>query len=185
MAESKEDEIIRKYINCGAYYRCSLCGHDIQSFNDSDFDLAFTRGKLIGHYNDKHKQYDQSEANKVKELLNEANQTGYAMPPHSMDFPTFDEFFDKLILECRGMRDTKGKEYAHSTSRFTNFDRASERLGISRLMVANVYLHKHLDAIDSYILHKETYSGENIRGRIVDAITYLCLIAGMIEAESQ
>lgn len=98
-----------------------------------------------------------------------------------MTFPEFDDFFEALIDECRSMRDTKGKEYAHSVSRFANFDRTAERLGISREMVANVYLDKHLDAIDSYIMHKETYSGENIRGRIVDAIVYLSLIAGMIE----
>lgn len=98
-----------------------------------------------------------------------------------MTFPEFDTFFEGLIDECREMRDTKGKEYAHSESRFANFDRASERLGIGRDMVANVYLHKHLDAIDSYILCKESYSGENIRGRIKDAMVYLSLIAGMID----
>lgn len=98
-----------------------------------------------------------------------------------MTFPEFDSFFEALIDECRSMRDTKGKEYAHSASRFANFDRTSERLGISREMVANVYLDKHLDAIDSYIMHKESYSGENIQGRIVDAMVYLSLIAGMIE----
>lgn len=100
-----------------------------------------------------------------------------------MTFQEFDQFFDRIFEECKFLRDTKGKEYAHSTSRFANFDRAAERLGISRTMVANVYLHKHLDAIDSYILNRESYSGENIRGRITDAITYLCLVAGMIEED--
>jgi hypothetical protein len=100
-------------------------------------------------------------------------------------FADFDTFFDNFIEECKKMRDTKGKEYAHSQSRFANFNRASERLGITREMVANVYLHKHLDAIDSYILRKETYSGENIRGRLIDAVTYLILIAGMIELEKK
>ena len=97
-----------------------------------------------------------------------------------MTFPEFDAHFDNLIAECKIMRDSKGKEYAHSTNRFANFDRAAERLGISRQMVLNVYLHKHLDSIDSYVQHDEAYSGENIRGRIVDAITYLCLLSGMI-----
>lgn len=100
-----------------------------------------------------------------------------------MTFPEFDKFFDTLIEECRGMRDTKGKEYAHSESRFANFDRAAERLGISRTMAASVYLYKHLDAIDSYIKTGTVHS-EAIRGRIVDAITYLTLIAGMIDEEA-
>ena len=105
------------------------------------------------------------------------------LTPHTDDttFADFDNFFDEFINDCKKMRDTKGKEYAHSTSRFANFNRASERLGITREMVANVYLHKHLDAIDSFILHKEEYSGENIRGRLIDAVTYMILIAGMIE----
>ncbi len=101
----------------------------------------------------------------------------------STTFEDFEKYFDQFFADCQKMRDTKGKEYAHSTSRFANFNRAAERLGISREMVANVYLHKHLDAIDSYIMHKETYSGENIRGRLIDAVTYLILIGGMIELQ--
>lgn len=81
------------------------------------------------------------------------------------------------------MRDTKGKEYAHSESRFANFDRGAERLGISRTMILNVYLHKHLDAIDSYVKTGQVHS-EAIRGRIVDAITYLGLLAGILEEEA-
>jgi hypothetical protein len=101
-----------------------------------------------------------------------------------MTFPEFNKFFDQLVDTCKGIQDTKGKEYAHSEShRFANFDRAAERLGISREMVANVYLHKHLDSIDNYILNRETYSGEHIQGRIVDAIVYLSLIAGMISEQ--
>lgn len=100
-----------------------------------------------------------------------------------MTFPEFDEFFESLIVDCKAMRDTKGKEYAHSLSRFANFDRAAERLGISRLVVANVYLHKHLDSVDSYIKNGLVFSTESFRSRIVDAITYLSLIAGMAADE--
>lgn len=101
-----------------------------------------------------------------------------------MTWPEFDKFFDEFFEECKKMRDTKGREYAHSTSRFANFDRGSERLGIPREMVVNVYLHKHLDAIDSYVLHRETYSGENPRGRFIDAVVYLILMAGMDQETS-
>lgn len=98
-----------------------------------------------------------------------------------VNWPEFDAHFDKVVKVCCSMRDTKGKEYAHSTDRFANFNRAAERLGISREMVLNVYLHKHLDAIDSFILNNKEYSGEGIQGRIRDAITYLLLLDGMIE----
>lgn len=97
-----------------------------------------------------------------------------------MTFPEFDKFFDAFVLQCMEMRDTKGKEYAHGDSRFANFDRGAERLGITREMVANVYLHKHLDSIDSFIATGKVHS-ENIRGRFIDAVTYLILMAGMVE----
>lgn len=78
------------------------------------------------------------------------------------------------------MKDTKGKEYANSTSRFANFDRLAERLGVSNLIVGWVYITKHLDSIESFIKTGRTFSTEPIEGRLVDAITYLTLIAGMI-----
>lgn len=101
-----------------------------------------------------------------------------------MTFAEFDEFQAALIAEVVKIKDTKGKEYANSESRFANFDRLSAKLGISRIQVCNVYMTKHLDAIDSYCKNGTYYSNENIRGRIVDAITYLTLLAGMI-AESE
>jgi hypothetical protein len=98
-----------------------------------------------------------------------------------MTFNEFDKFQEQLLKQVVEMKNTKGKEYANSESRFANFDRLSVRLNISNLAVALVYLTKHMDAIESYIARGRTYSTETIQGRIVDAITYLTLIAGMIE----
>ena len=43
-----------------------------------------------------------------------------------------------------------------------------------------VYLLKHIDGISSFVNgHKS--QREDIRGRITDAIVYLCLLWGMIE----
>lgn len=100
-----------------------------------------------------------------------------------MTFPEFDKFQEELLKEVVVMKDTKGKEYANSESRFANFDRLAIRLNLSNIKVALVYLTKHMDAIESYISRGRTYSTETIRGRIVDAITYLTLIAGMIEEQ--
>jgi hypothetical protein len=96
-------------------------------------------------------------------------------------FDEFDKFQDDLLKEVKNMGATKGKEYANSKSRFANFTRLSERLNIKPTAVALVYLTKHMDAIESYISRGRTYSTETIQGRIVDAITYLTLIAGMVE----
>lgn len=98
-----------------------------------------------------------------------------------MTFPEFDKFFDEFVQECRGMRDTKGKEYANSTSRFANFDRLSAALELNRLKIAQVYVQKHLDSLNAYIKTGQVSSSENIRGRIIDIVTYMILIAGMIE----
>ena len=98
-----------------------------------------------------------------------------------MTFEQFDEYQKKLIDECIGMRDTKGKEYAHSKDRFANFNRLSEELGLKNYQIGWVYAKKHLDSIASYMKEGKTFSSEEIRGRFVDAIVYLTLIAGMVE----
>lgn len=100
-----------------------------------------------------------------------------------MTFPEFDKFFDEFVEECRKMRDTKGKEYARDVSRFANFDRLAQRKKLPRLTIADVYLTKHMDAIESYLQTGQIHSDERIRGRFVDAVTYLILMAGMAAEE--
>jgi len=99
-----------------------------------------------------------------------------------MTHEQFDDFQNTLLRKVVGMRDTKGKEYSNSESRFANFDRAAAELGLTNIQVAWVYTKKHLDGIASYCRTKKVLS-EPIEGRIVDAIVYLTLIAGMIEEE--
>jgi hypothetical protein len=82
------------------------------------------------------------------------------------------------------MGDTKGKEYANSESRFANFDRAADELGLTNIQVAWVYVKKHLDGIASFCRTQKEFS-EPIEGRIVDAIVYLTLIAGMIAEKEE
>ena len=98
-----------------------------------------------------------------------------------MNFQEFDKFQEKLLAEVVGMRNTKGKEYAIENDRFANFNEDAQINGVDRLICANIFLNKHLRSIRSYIRNKQTYSNESIRGRFVDAIVYLTLIAGMIE----
>jgi hypothetical protein len=98
-----------------------------------------------------------------------------------MTFEQFDKFQAQLLTEVVKMKDTKGREYTNSVSRFANFDRLAAELGLTNTQIAWVYLVKHLDSLKQYIRTGKTYSTEPIQGRIVDAITYLTLIAGMIE----
>jgi hypothetical protein len=102
-----------------------------------------------------------------------------------MTFEAFDKFSDTLLAEVRGMSTTKGREYAGDGDRFDNFNRLAARMSIGREKIWQVYFTKHLDAIESYLVHGYTQSNEPIRGRIVDAITYLTLLAGMLEEGEQ
>jgi hypothetical protein len=97
-----------------------------------------------------------------------------------MTFEQFDQFQQALIAEVTEMRDTKGKEYANDADRFANFRRLSAQIGMKDYQIGWVYGVKHLDAIASYMKSGREFSSEGIRGRFVDAITYLTLIAGMI-----
>lgn len=91
------------------------------------------------------------------------------------------DLMDKVFDECRVVRGQGQMEYAHrDDNAFANFERVAERLGVSREQVLLVYLEKHLDGIHAYVKgHKS--QREDVRGRIKDAIVYLCLLRGMVE----
>ena len=78
------------------------------------------------------------------------------------------------------MRAAGQKEYARKTSNaFANFERVADHIECTREKVLMVYLLKHIDGISSFVNgHKS--QREDVRGRITDAITYLCLLWGMI-----
>jgi hypothetical protein len=103
-----------------------------------------------------------------------------------MTFDEFDKIAEQIVTQVRRMRETKGREYSQTADRFDNFNRLAARLNLPRNKVLLVYLTKHLDAIESYVQNGRTCSSEPIFGRIVDAITYLMLLGGMIaEDEAQ
>jgi hypothetical protein len=103
-----------------------------------------------------------------------------------MTFDEFDRIAERIVTQVRRMSETKGKEYSQTANRFDNFNRLAARLNLPRNKVLLVYLTKHLDAIESYVQNGQTYSSEPVFGRIVDAITYLMLLGGMIaEDEAQ
>lgn len=86
----------------------------------------------------------------------------------------------RVFEELKNLRKAGQKEYAGGEDAFGNFNRLSDRLGISREKVLWVYFVKHLDGIESYMNgHKS--QRENVRGRINDAMVYLTLLRGMIE----
>ena len=81
------------------------------------------------------------------------------------------------------MREAGQKEYARKQNNaFANFERVANHIDSSKEKVLMVYLLKHIDGISSFVNgHKS--QREDVRGRITDAIVYLCLLWGMIDAE--
>lgn len=79
------------------------------------------------------------------------------------------------------MREAGQKEYARrSSNAFANFERVADYIDSEREKVLMVYLLKHIDGISSFVNgHKS--QREDVRGRITDAIVYLCLLWGMID----
>ena len=79
------------------------------------------------------------------------------------------------------MRAAGQKEYARQEDNaFANFERVADYINSDRKKVLMVYLLKHIDGIASFVNgHKS--QREDVRGRITDAIVYLCLLWGMIE----
>ncbi len=98
-----------------------------------------------------------------------------------MTFERFDKFQEELIAEVEKMKTTKGREYANGDDRFGNFNRLAQRLGLPNYKIGWVYAIKHLDSIETWIKDPSKPVVEPIRGRFVDLITYLTLIAGMVE----
>ncbi len=84
-----------------------------------------------------------------------------------------------LLKQVLKTRDDGQKEYAHDIDNvFANFERVANTLNIPREKVLMTYLLKHIDGIVAYVDgHKS--QREDVSGRIVDAIVYLCLLHGM------
>ena len=79
------------------------------------------------------------------------------------------------------MREAGQKEYARKQDNaFANFERVAEHINTSREKVLMDYMLKHIDGISSFV-NGHTSQREAVRGRITDAIVYLCLLWGMID----
>lgn len=91
------------------------------------------------------------------------------------------KWMQRTFEECQKLREQGQAEYARKDENcFANFERTAEYLKLDRERILMVFLMKHMDGIAAYV-NGHVSQRENIRGRIGDAITYLCLLRGMIE----
>lgn len=84
--------------------------------------------------------------------------------------------FDRI----RAIRETKGREYAGEEDTLADFKEVAAETGVTPLQCWNVYVKKHVRAVDSFIREGEVKS-EAIEGRIRDVIVYHLLLLGLIE----
>ena len=92
---------------------------------------------------------------------------------------------DSILDRVKTMHTEGQKEYAMNKDNvFANFERIANQTGNSKEMVLWIYLMKHIDGIASHIRgHKS--QREDVRGRLTDAIVYLCILWGMIESKEK
>ena len=88
-----------------------------------------------------------------------------------------------IFEEVQSTREAGQKEYAReSNNAFANFERIGGLLHKTKEEILMVYLLKHMDGIVSWGEgHKS--QREDVTGRIIDAIVYLCLLYGMTESQ--
>ena len=106
-----------------------------------------------------------------------------------MNSETLIKLRDAKFTEIATVMDGKGKEYSGHTDRLANFKRNGANLGINPETIWSVYCSKHWDSLMSFIRELETGKkiadierdlSEPIDGRILDIMTYLMLLQGLI-----
>lgn len=97
-----------------------------------------------------------------------------------------DTDFSYMMQICDAILGTKGKDYTQGEpgdeGRLRNFYEVARRKGITPFQALGVYLQKHTDAIDTFLM-KGRVESEPIDTRIADAINYLLLLFKMIRLE--
>lgn len=105
-----------------------------------------------------------------------------------LDHIEADPDFRACIEECERLLARKGHDYTQGAQgdrgRLKNFYKTGERNGITPFQALNVYMGKHLDAIDTFVKVGQLES-EPIEGRIHDAINYLMLLYKLVQVEKR
>lgn len=98
-----------------------------------------------------------------------------------------DPVMHQVLTEAMQVLKLKGNDYTMGKADFErlhNFDTAASFLGLKDTQVLGVYLYKHVASVFAY-LGRGKVESEPIRGRIVDCINYLLLLALMVERAEQ
>lgn len=97
-----------------------------------------------------------------------------------MDHNAMESIIDRTFAQVKGLRETKGKEYATEEDTLADFKGVAEEAGITPYQVWATYVKKHERAIDAFIREGGVKS-ESIESRIVDVVVYHLLLLGLIQ----
>ena len=102
-----------------------------------------------------------------------------------MTVKEFTNFIDTEILpECYKIMESKGISYSGLEDKLGNFKRLSVLTNSSPEKVLFIYFTKHFDALSSYI-RGEYKDSEGIKGRILDIINYMFLLAALLKEQNK
>ena len=100
-----------------------------------------------------------------------------------MTKPEMDVLMKKIFSIINKTRDAGQAEYARADEDvFANFRRVGSYTGQPKEAVLMTYFMKHIDGITAYLAGHQSQR-EDVRGRIKDAIVYLCLLWAMVEED--
>ena len=103
------------------------------------------------------------------------------MKERPMSRKKMEKLIQKIFQQIQTTREAGQKEYARQQNNaFANFERVADYIDSDRQKVLLTYLLKHIDGICSFVNGHQSQR-EDVRGRITDAIVYLCLLWGMVE----
>jgi len=89
-----------------------------------------------------------------------------------------------LLDEARSTLDSKNRDYSRGEDdALSQFRQFAEAAGVDPKVVWSVFFNKHLSAIMRHVRDGKVES-EPIRSRLIDAIVYLVLYAGLTEQEA-
>ncbi len=97
-----------------------------------------------------------------------------------MHYNRMSEIVEAEFDRIRGIRESKGREYAQDEDTLADFKEVAAESGVTWFQCWNVYVKKHVRAVDTFI-REGAVKSESIEGRIRDVIVYHLLLLGLIE----
>ena len=102
-----------------------------------------------------------------------------------MTIKEFFEFIEKeMIPEGFAIMNSKGMAYSGQEDKLGNFKRCAKLADVSVEKSWFIYFVKHFDALSAYI-RGEYKDSEKIKGRILDMINYLWLLAAILKEQNK